>query len=257
MTKWVRTLVITNVIVYFIQLTVPWVTNAFMLIPVFLLHRPWTLVTYMFLHDPNSWSHILFNMIGLYVFGQNVEARLGPNRFITLYFLGGIAGGLASFVFAPYNPIVGASAAIYSVMIAYAMYWPRDRILIYFVIPVEIWLAVIIFAALDLYGGWSGGGTTAHFAHLGGLAAGFLYVKWLGERSGVKKFRKRVVEQVPERALVNWKRVDPKQVHEVNRDELNRILDKINRTGLGSLTPDEKRFLMSFVPPDDRPPMVS
>src|ERR1051325_2575033 len=182
MTKWVQTLIIANVIVFFLQQTVPGLTEMFMYIPFFVLRQPWTLWTYMFLHG--GLTHILFNMIGLWVFGPNVEARLGSSRFITLYFLGGIAGGLVSFFFAPYNPIVGASAAIYSVMIAYAMYWPRDRILIYFVIPMEIWLAVIIFAALDLYGGWSGGGTTAHFAHLGGLASGFFYVKWLGGGRG-------------------------------------------------------------------------
>jgi membrane associated rhomboid family serine protease len=255
MTKWVRALIIANVIVFFLQQTVPGIDAAFILVPVYMLYRPWTLVTYMFLHG--GFTHILFNMIGLYFFGPKVEARLGANRFITLYMLGGIAGGLLSYVLAPRNAILGASAAIYSVMTAYAMYWPRDRILIYFVLPMEMWLAVVIFAGIDLFGGISGGGTTAHFAHLGGLATGFLYVKWLGASSGTRKFRSRVVEKVPEKALLNWRRVDPQKVHEVNRDELNRILDKINRSGLNSLTSEEKRFLMSFVPPDDRPPLVS
>ena len=65
------------------------------------------------------------------------------------------------------------------------------------------------------------------------------------------------VQPRPSAASRNWKRVDPKSVHEVNRDELNRVLDKVSQTGLASLTPDERRFLMNFVPPDDRPPMVS
>ena len=256
MTKWVKFLLIANVFVFFVQNTMSsFDERLFALYPAAMFLRPWTLVTYMFLHA--GITHIAFNMLGLYMFGQAVEARLGSNRFITLYMIGGISGGLLSFVFAPHTYIIGASAAIYAVMLAYAMFWPRDRILLYFVIPIEIWLAVIIFAALDLFGGFTGGGTTAHFAHLGGLAGGFIYLRWIAVTTGVKRFRSRAVEKVPEKALLNWKRVDPQKVHEVNRDELNRILDKINKGGINSLTPEEKRFLMSFVPPDDRPPMVS
>jgi len=73
-------------------------------------------------------------------------------------------------------------------------------------------------------------------------------------RQGTKRFRSKVTAKVPRDTLSNWKHVDPKSVHEVNRDEVNRILDKISEKGLGSLTPEERLFLSNFVPPDDRVP---
>ena len=119
-------------------------------------------------------------------------------------------------------------------------------------------MLVIIYAVYSLWAGLSGrGGDTAVFAHLGGFAGAFLYLRWIETTQGARKFRAAVQPKVADRALTNWKRVDPKNVHEVNRDELNRVLDKVGRSGLASLTAEEKRFLMSFVPPDDRPPMVS
>jgi membrane associated rhomboid family serine protease len=258
MTKWVRSLLIANVVVYFLQRTLgDGFTSAFMLVPSLALTRPWTVVTYMFLHDPYGFSHIVFNMFGLWIFGPPVESRLGSNRFIWLYMLAGLGGAAFSFMFAYRAAVIGASGALYGVMLAYAYFWPRDRMMIWGILPVEARVLVVIYTLLALFGGVTGGGTTAHFAHLGGFAAGFLYLKWIDSTQGSRKFRKAVQPKISERALVNWKKVDPKTVHEVNRDELNRILDKVGRGGLSSLTPDEKRFLMSFVPPDDRPPMVS
>jgi membrane associated rhomboid family serine protease len=256
MTKWVRTLIIANVVVFFLQATVPQVMDGFAFVPMFALYRPWTIVTYMFLHG--SFSHILFNMIALYFFGPDVEVRLGSRRFITLYMLSGICGALLSFVFAYRAGVIGASGAIFGVTLAYATFWPRNRIMIWGIIPVEARVLVVIYAVYSLWAGITGaGGNTAVFAHLGGFAGAFVYLRWIQTTQGARKFRAAVAPKVNDRALNNWKKVDPKNVHEVNRDELNRILDKVSRSGLGSLTPDERRFLMSFVPPDDRPPLVS
>lgn len=257
MTKWVRFLLIANVVIYFFQLTSPPFTNTFMLVPSQVLYRPWTLVTYMFLHDPGSWSHIIFNMLGLYFFGSRVESRLGSNRFITLYFISGLTAAAFGFAFALNSAVIGASGAIYGVLLAFAYFWPREKIMIYFVLPVEARLLVFIYAAISVMGMAGGGGATAHYAHLGGLVGAFVYLRWLDANQGAKKFRAAVAPKVAETQLLNWKKVDPKTVHEVNRDELNRILDKVGKSGLSSLTPDERRFLMNFVPPDDRPPMVS
>jgi membrane associated rhomboid family serine protease len=259
MTKWVRFLLIANVIIFFFQQTMgAGFTNAFAFIPAYALSRPWTIVTYMFLHDPNSFGHILFNMLGLYFFGSRVEDRLGPQRFIWLYFIAGITGGLMGFIFARHSGVIGASGSIYGIMLAFAYFWPRDRIMIWGIIPVEARVLVIVYAIMSVMGAKGGmGGNTAHYAHLGGLVGAFVYLRWLDSQQGAKKFRAAVEPRIPEKALVNWKRVDPKNVHEVNRDELNRVLDKVGRTGLASLSAEEKRFLMSFVPPDDRPPMVS
>jgi hypothetical protein len=152
--------------------------------------------------------------------------------------------------------VIGASGAVFGLMMAYAYFWPRDKFLIYFVIPIEARWLVIIYTAVSIFGLKSGGGT-AHYAHLGGLVGAFLYLQYISRNEGAKKFRSMAV--TPKIAVpksINWQKVDPQKVHEVNRDELNRILDKVSKSGLPSLTPDELRFLMNFVPPDDRP-MVS
>src|SRR5215467_9710115 len=110
-------------------------------------------------------------------------------------------------------------------------------------------------ALLALFSGVQGSRSgVADFAHLGGFVAGWLYVKWLDVRQGAKRFRSKATPTIAKDKLSNWQRVDPKSVHEVNRDEVNRILDKISAKGLGSLTADERLFLSNFVPPDDRVP---
>ena len=256
MTKWVRTLLIANVVVFFFQMTNAGIVNVFAFVPMLALYRPWTVVTYMFLHG--GLGHIFFNMIALFIFGPPVEDRLGSKRFITLYMLSGVCGALLSFLFAYRAGVIGASGAIFGVTLAYATFWPRNRILIWGIIPVEARVLVIIYAVYSLWAGLTGsGGGTAVFAHLGGFAGAFVYLRWIETTQGARKFRAAVQPKIPDRALTNWKRVDPKSVHEVNRDELNRVLDKVSKSGLASLTPEEKRFLMNFVPPDDRPPMVS
>jgi membrane associated rhomboid family serine protease len=257
MTKWVRFLLIANVVIFFVQSTQQQFGMLFAFRPTvdWLIRNPWTLVTYMFLHG--GIGHIFFNMLGLFFFGSRVEDRLGSDRFITLYFIGGIVGGLFGLIFPSGGiPVVGASGALYAVMLAYAWFWPRDRIMIYGIIPIEARILVLIYTVMSVMG-LGGGGGTAHYAHLGGFVGGFAFLWFLRHNQGAKKFR--AVATAPKIApakLGNWQKVDPKKVHEVNRDEVNRILDKISASGIESLTPDELRFLMNFVPPDDRPPVV-
>ena len=253
MTPWVRRLLVANIIVFFLQQTVAGVTNALAFVPAYTFVRPWTLVTYMFVHA--NLTHILFNMLALYFFGPRVEERLGETRFITLYAISGIFGAILSLIFAPFAPIVGASGAIFGVMLAFARFWPTAQIYIMGILPIEARAAVLLMAAISLWSGFRGSRTgVADFAHLGGFVGGWLYLKWLDMRQGTKRFRAKVTTNVPRDTLSNWKHVDPKSVHEVNRDEVNRILDKISASGLGSLTPEERLFLSNFVPPDDRVP---
>ncbi len=251
MTRWVKNLLIANIAMYFVQQTMPGVTEALMFVPVYTLARPWTIITYMFLHG--SIMHILFNMLGLYFFGSRVEQRLGSNRFLWLYFLSGISGALLHMLLAPQSPIIGASAAIYGIVLAFARFWPTDKIYIYGVLPLEARWLVIISILYAIYSGLTGSlAGNADFAHLGGYVGAYLYLKWLEETQGTKKFKQLAISPLPDRQLTNWKRVDMQSIHELNRDEVNRILDKISASGLGSLTPQEKQFLSNFVPPDDR-----
>jgi membrane associated rhomboid family serine protease len=255
-TPWVKRLLIANVVMFFLQQTVPGVYAAQVLVPAEILLRPWTIVTYMFLHG--GIMHLLFNMLALYFMGPRVEQRLGSNRFLTLYFISGISGALLSFAFARNSAIIGASGAIFGVMLAFARFWPRDQFLIWGIIPVEARWLVVGYTVLSLLGaGGIGGAGVAHFAHLGGFVGAFLYLSVLEHNAGAKKFKRAATAAPPviDSAVKNWRNVDRAGIHAVNRDEVNRILDKISATGLGSLTTQERVFLSNFVPPDDRKPV--
>lgn len=250
MTPWVQRFLIANVLIFFVQQTMPGLDRSLVLVPALLLARPWTLVTYMFLHA--GFTHILFNMLGLYFFGPRVEQRIGSSRFFALYMISGITGGLLSF-YTPMVAIVGASGAIFGVLLAYARFWPRDQMLIWGIIPIEVRWLVLIYTIISLLGIGSG---VAHFAHLGGFLGAFLYLLWMERSAGARKFRK--VATAPPAAkdavLGNWRNVNRAGVHAVNKEEVDRILDKISASGLASLTPQERLFLSNFVPPDDRKP---
>jgi len=249
-----RNLVIANGVLFFLTLAIG---NA-LAVPLALWpvgggFMPWQLVTYAFLHG--GVTHILFNMLGLYFFGPRVEERLGGRRFLLLYFISGLAGAALSFWFAPSAAVIGASGALFGVMLAFAHYWPDVQIYIMGILPLPARVAVLLMAAFALWSGLNGSRMgVADFAHLGGFAGGWLYLQWVDRAGGSKKFRAKATPTAAKENLLHWKRVDPKSVHEVNRDEVNRILDKISAKGLGSLTPQERAFLSNFVPPDDRVP---
>lgn len=255
MTYWVRMLIGLNVGVFLLQLAAPGITSEFAFIPARILYRPWTLITYMFLHSPFGFTHILFNMLGLFFFGARVEDMMGSRRFITLYLISGMMGGILSIFFAPYNPIIGASGAVFGIQLAYAMHWPRDRIMIWGIVPVEARWLIVGTTVLTLYGGFGGsGGGVAHFAHLGGYVGAYFYLKWLERRAPAKQWQKKVKGPNPSTIpLGDYKRVDLNKVHEANRDEVNRILDKISARGINSLTAQERTFLQHFVPKDSTP----
>jgi membrane associated rhomboid family serine protease len=254
MTPWVKRLLIANVAVFFLQLVLP-VTTAFLaFIPSQALVRPWTFVTYMFAHDPNSVTHILFNMLVLYFFGPRVEERLGSTHFIRLYLFSGIVGALLSIVFAPNGYIVGASGAIFGVQLAFAKYWPRERIYIWGILPIEAWLLVLITTVFSLWSGFGGrGGGVAHFAHLGGYLGAWIYLLWMERRSPARAWKTKIEKPAKKVEIGNWRNIDTRSIHEVNRAEVDRILDKISAKGIESLTPQERTFLSHFAPPDDRP----
>lgn len=249
MTPWVGRLLIANIIVYFLQISQPAVTGWLELVPALLLQRPWTILTYMFAHSPSGFSHILFNMLALYIFGPRVEMRLGATNFILLYLIAGISGGLLSIPFTPYARIVGASGAIFGVQLAFAKYFPREKIFIWGVIPVEARVLVVIMTALSVFGGFSGGGNTAHFAHLGGYVGAFFFLLFVQKRLPSKQWEAKLAGPPPSVIpMGDWRLVQLASVNQYNRDEVKRILDKITESGERALTSQERVFLDHFIP---------
>ena len=253
MTPWVRRLIVANVAVYFLTLMVPEASRALAFMPARVIVFPWmiyTAFTYMFVHG--GLGHIAFNMLGLLFLGPRVEAHLGGARFLRLYLAGGF-GGAALSVITPSAPIIGASGAVYGILLGYAMFWPREKLYIMGVLPLEARWLVAGLTALSLFGGF--GRTSdgiAHFAHLGGFAGAYLYLKWLQYNSPTKKFKRLVYADVPQGAVQEmvavrrWQNIKRDNLHEVNRDEVDRLLTKLDQQGVGSLTLDERAFLDRF-----------
>ncbi len=253
MTRWVGRLIYINVAAFILtQFMAPQVQALLMLRPADIPVRPWTVVTYMFLHG--GWLHLLFNMIVLYFFGPRLEERLGSKRFLGLYFSSGIAGALASLI-TPTAWIVGASGAVFGVLLGFARYWPREQIYIWGILPVQARILVVVMTALSLWAGFTGAQSgVAHFAHLGGFAGGYAFLKWVEIRSPARRFKKKV-EQSAQRPsagkredLKRWKRIRREEMHPVNQEELDRVFEKIDERGVSSLTPEERAFLDRFSP---------
>jgi len=245
MPPWVRALLTANVIMFLLTASMPGAFGALVLVPALVLVRPWTLVTYMFLHA--GVGHILFNMLSLFFFGPRLEERLGGRRFIALYLVSGLTGALASSLFSPGAAVVGASGAIYGVMLGYARYWPRDTILIWGVLPVPARGLVIGMTALNLWQGLgvarAGGGGIANFAHLGGFLGAWAYLVWWERRSPAAQFKARASAARSLGDVTRWSSIRPDGLHPINREELERLQRKIAAGEVGQLTPDERAFL--------------
>jgi membrane associated rhomboid family serine protease len=247
-TQGVRGLLIANVGMYVITTTFPGVLTALVLVPALIPERPWSVVTYMFLHA-GVW-HLLFNMLALYFFGPRVEARLGSRQFLLLYFISGLVGALTSLL-TPSAAILGASAAIFGVMFGYARYWPRDLVLVWGVLPIQARWFVIGMTALSLFAGFGGAQSgVAHFAHLGGFLGGWVYVKWLERHSPAARFRAQVARpqagfESPGAALERWRAIRLEELHPVNREEVERLLKRA-AGGAAGLTAEERAVLERF-----------
>lgn len=246
MTFWVLRIIAANIVVFLLSMAVPQVMTAGMLVPIWVFARPWTIITYMFLHA-NFW-HLFFNMLGLYFFGPRLEMEIGSKHFFWLYLVSGLMGAALSFLFTPYTSIVGASGAIFGILYGFAHFWPREQIYIWGILPVEARWLVVGMTALALFGGFGGGGGgVAHFAHLGGFVGGFAYLRWLRSKRTAQRSRLEPRSPAPSASdLKRWSRIQRDRLHEVNRAELDRIMAKLSSTGPQSLTATERAFLDRF-----------
>lgn len=252
MTPWVKRLLVANVLAYLLAQMAPAAAQWFEFAPTWALVRPWTFLTYMFLHG--GFTHILFNMLMLFFFGPRLEERLGSAAFVRFYLLCGVAGAvvsLAFFPFAPFRAMIGASGAVFGVVLGFARYWPREKIYLWGVLPVPARILALFMAASSLFAGFSGARDgIAHFAHLGGLAAGWVFLKaWERQRNVRVKEKQKSSFQRPSGKgkevdpVTRWRGIPKDRLHEVNREELEKLLAKVADDGIKTLTKAEREFL--------------
>jgi membrane associated rhomboid family serine protease len=176
-----------NVVMFVAQLYEP-VTQVLGLHPALVIHSfwIWQLATYMFLHG--GIFHIVFNMLALWMFGAELERVWGTRGFLKFYFVTGIGAGVLTVLLSlvPYGPtaslyasdIIGASGAVYGLLLAYALYFPNRPIYMYFVFPIPARIFVVIMGALAFFSSMSeNGGGVANATHLGGLLVAYVYLK--------------------------------------------------------------------------------
>lgn len=254
LTPWVQRLLIANTLIFLVTYAEPAVANYMAFVPQLVLVRPWTLLTYMFVHG--GFMHLLFNMLGLFFFGPPLEAKWGSREFIKFYLICGLGGAVLSFLFVG-SAIVGASAAVYGVMLAFAMNWPDTPIYIWGIFPIPAKILVGVMAAMSLFSAFGGRyDGVAHFAHLGGFAAAWIYMKWDRRRRGhsMDRFRKMMSkrqltvvpggkESAPSRGRPAAGPTSNPGQEAALLDELDRVLEKISSSGMGSLTPAERKLL--------------
>lgn len=230
------------------------------------LFRPWQLVSYMFMHG--GFSHILFNMWGLYVFGTLLAPILGRKKFLILYFVSGITGGVmqlaASWNQVPSSITVGASGALFGVMMGVAMTRPNvEMYLLFFPMPIKMRTLIVVYALLEVFSQWQLRSNIAHLAHMGGFAGAYLYmiiccrkqVVWslknlVGASASGNGAREHFDRQAPKTAAAKEPGASGSgptpHITQVSQKEVDRLLDKISQEGVNSLTDFERAELQFF-----------
>lgn len=280
-----RNLIIANVAVYFIQMIFENITfhgvpgwyilnHYFALNPITGVDQAgvpnnfqiWQLFTYQFMHA--GFMHILLNMFFLWMFGMEIENLMGSRKFLLFYLACGLGGGIAQTLIPPLlsqelGPTIGASGAVFGIMIAFAMFFPDRYILLYFLIPVKAKYLITIMVIFEFMsvGNQS---VIAHLAHAGGAVTGFLFIlldrrnNFSGSRifgqfrkpkgtfsSGGfgQAFRNAVKKSDVEEAKFYDINESKKDEDTVSQEEIDRILDKISQSGYQNLTDREKKIL--------------
>ena len=276
----VQWLIALNVAIYFIQLTVlkpSDVQAALGFQTKNLGHQWWTIGTYMFVHG-GFWQ-IALNMYALWLFGPRVEWKWSSREFVRYYLFCGLGGWFAHLAFVPGNSLlIGASAAVFGVMLAHASLWPDEQVFVFGIIPTTVRWLVIFVSVLNLVGGITAPGAqggVAYLANAGGFAAGWIYLRMTASvnlsrlRQGVSQVPDepddvppRAVPRAPPRSRARERENIDDVVARSNAavarqstsrrtarapqsglTELDQLLDKISAHGLGSLTSDERRML--------------
>ena len=282
MTSAVQALIAINVAILFLQYTIVSSSDMQSALGFNFATAPtrwWTAVTYMFVH--RDFWHLFWNMYALFIFGPRLEHLWGPKKFVLFYFLSGLGRLVCYTLFFRDSGalLLGASGAIFGVMGAYALQWPKQEVYLFWVVPMRVMTLVMLLVGFNLVMGLfglAGGGTNiAYFAHLGGFIVAWLYMRTPASVS-IDQLRQRI-SQVPDaddppRAIPRALPRSRERVEEVDEivakskaiaakrptavtparkvasrdlkaEDVNRVLDKISAEGLDSLTSEERSIL--------------
>lgn len=259
-TPGVKILIIINVVVFFFQMILQLTFHAdplvsfFALRPIYILeyYWVWQIFTYQFLHG--GFFHILFNMFALWMFGSELELYWGKKQFIKYYLISGTGAGVFIFLLpillsTPNSVTLGASGAVFGILLAYAIYWPERTVLVFGIFPLKIKYLVLIIGLISLMGTlqMKGGGGISHIGHLGGLITGYLYLIFTIKKGNSfssgnswnllqkwKMYRQRKRWQSRQKDILETMHMEEK---------VDYLLEKISKNGIQSLTREEKKFL--------------
>jgi len=207
----------------------------------------WQLFTYMFLHSVDDPFHILFNMFGLWMFGKELEIVWGSRQFLKYYLICGLGAGLTFLLFSK-GSVIGASGAVFGILLAFGMTFPNQIVLMSLIFPIKAKYMVIIYGVITFMNiARPGADNIAHFAHLGGMVVGFLYLKrhWILEKLNHAMASP---PKVPKNKSSMYLRPKSGRTDRSDKEEMRRkvdaILDKINEVGYDHLTAEEKQLLV-------------
>ncbi len=225
----------------------------------------WQLITYQFMHA--GFGHIFFNMFMLWMFGMEIENILGSKKFLYYYLICGVAAGLAQLFIAPLFSVpaftIGASGAVFGVMIAFALMFPDRLIFLWFLIPIKAKYLIGFLFVLEIFWIGDAGSDVAHLAHLGGAIAGFIFImldkktdvtlKHMFNKSYYRTSEKppNIFSEITERFRKKDDEVKEAKFYdikddadeEITQEEIDKILDKISKSGYQNLTEKEKKTL--------------
>ena len=241
----VKKIIIINIVVFFLEIILM-NTNfitIFGLKPRFVVTRGyvWQLVTYMFLHG--GFWHLFLNMLVIWMFGSTLEALWGGERFVKYYFVCGLGAAALSFIFSFNDTIIGASGAAYGLLLAYAVLFPYNEVYIWGIFPVRARTLIIFFVAVDLIMGIQGTDGIAHFAHLGGVLTGLIYLRKDYRAWRLNNIFKNIWEKFPLKIKFDD---GTKNEEDYSSSKIDSILDKIAEKGYENLSEAEKRILENY-----------